>query len=121
MDDLRFQALVTQQGELSEVQRKALLTTLKRKLPFDEAVALIDARFKASPCCGHCGSTSVGSYHIQNVNDYISRLKQWLARFKVVATHYLTSYLGWRRLFEREGEALSPARFITLALPQTSN
>jgi hypothetical protein len=61
-----------------------------------------------------------GSYHIQIVNAYISRLKQWLVRFKGVATHYLPSYLGWRRLIEREGDALSPARFITYALPQTS-
>lgn len=61
-----------------------------------------------------------GSYHIQNVNAYISRLKQWLVRFKGVATHYLTSYLGWRRLIEREGEGLSPARFLTSALPQAS-
>ena len=317
MNGSGFQALVAQLGELSEVQCKALLTALKRKLPIDEAVELIDTRFKAAPCCGHCGSTSVGgwssqsglaryrcndcgktfnaltgtplaqlhrrdawfayaqalidgvslrkaakrcgialdtafrwrhrflatakdvkaktvqgiveadetfirksakgskrlvgraarkrgtpakgglssddyapvlivrdrhgattdqvmpdlegatftrvlmpvlapdallvsdgraaygafaedagllhialnasageraygSYHIQNVNAYISRLKQWLARFKGVATHYLPSYLGWRRLIEREGEALSPARFITHALPQTS-
>jgi hypothetical protein len=34
--------------------------------------------------------------------------------------HYLPSYLGWRRLIEREGEALSPARGIANALPQTS-
>jgi hypothetical protein len=66
------------------------------------------------------GERAYGIYHIQNVNAYISRLKQWLVRFKGVAKHYLPSYLGWRRMIEREGEALSPARFITYALPQTS-
>lgn len=66
------------------------------------------------------GERAYGSYHIQNVNAYISRLKQWLCRFKGVATHYLPSYLGWRHLIEREGDALSPARFVTYALPQTS-
>lgn len=66
------------------------------------------------------GDRVYGSYHIQNVNAYISRLKQWLVRFKGVATHCLPSYLGWRRLIEREGDALSPARFITNALPQTA-
>ena len=62
MNGSGFQALVAQLGELSEVQRKALLTALKRKLPIDEAVELIDTRFKAAPCCGHCGSTSVGGW-----------------------------------------------------------
>ena len=66
MNGSGFQALVAQLGELSEVQRKALLTALKRKLPVDEAVALIDTRFKAAPCCGHCGSTSVGGWSSQN-------------------------------------------------------
>ena len=66
------------------------------------------------------GERVYGSYHIQNVNAYISRLKHWLVRFKGVATHYLQSYLGWRRLIERDGDALSPARLITYALPQTS-
>jgi transposase-like protein len=66
MNGSGFQALVAQLGELSEVQRKSLLTPLKRKLPIDEAVALIDARFEASACCGHCGSTSVGSWSSQS-------------------------------------------------------
>ena len=44
------------------------------------------------------GERTDGSYHIQNVNAYISRLKQWMARFKAVATKYLASYLGWRRM-----------------------
>lgn len=57
MNGSGFQALVAQLGELSEVRLKALLTTLKRKLPVDEAVELIYARFKAAPGCGRCGST----------------------------------------------------------------
>jgi hypothetical protein len=31
----------------------------------------------------------LGSYHIQNVNAYISRLKRWICRFNGVATRYL--------------------------------
>ena len=38
--------------------------------------------------------------HINNVNAYHSRLKQWLARFNRVATKNLPSYLGWRRALE---------------------
>ncbi|MDF9761361.1 IS1 family transposase [Peribacillus simplex] len=36
-----------------------------------------------------------GIYHIQNVNNYHQRLKQWIMRFKGVATKYLQHYLGW--------------------------
>ena len=42
-----------------------------------------------------------GVYHIQNVNAYDSRLKQWMKRFHGVATKYLENYLGWRRWLER--------------------
>ena len=34
--------------------------------------------------------------HINNVNAYHGRLKQWLARFNGVATKNLPNYLGWR-------------------------
>ena len=41
--------------------------------------------------------------HINNVNAYHSRLKQWLNRFNGVATKNLPSYLGWRRALEAWG------------------
>lgn len=37
-----------------------------------------------------------GAIHVQNVNAYHSRCRQWLRRFHGVATHYLANYLGWR-------------------------
>ena len=43
-----------------------------------------------------------GIYHIQNVNAYDSRLKEWMKHFHGVATKYLDSYLGWMRLLDRE-------------------
>jgi len=36
-----------------------------------------------------------GLYHIQNVNNYHSRLKGWIQRFNGVATKYLDHYLSW--------------------------
>lgn len=57
-----------------------------------------------------------GIYHIQNVNAYVSRLKDWMRPFKGVATKYLKSYLGWRRMIEREGDHLTPRRSIACAL-----
>jgi transposase-like protein/IS1 family transposase len=39
-------------------------------------------------------------FHIQNVNAYHSRLKNWIARFHGVATKYLENYLGWHRFMD---------------------
>ena len=66
------------------------------------------------------GEHAYGSYHIQNVNGYISRLKGWMRRFNGVATKYLDSYLGWRRMIERMGDNLTPLAAIAAALPQAS-
>jgi hypothetical protein len=54
MDAKGFQRLVAQLGELSAVQREALITLLKRRPPIDAAEQLVDARFGADTCCGHC-------------------------------------------------------------------
>lgn len=48
------------------------------------------------------------AFHIQNVNAYHSRLKQWMVRFHGVATKYLVNYLGWRRMLERYQQAIQP-------------
>ncbi len=42
-----------------------------------------------------------GVYHIQHVNNYHSRLKQWMRRFNGVATKYLDHYLAWFKLLEQ--------------------
>ena len=49
-----------------------------------------------------------GTFHIQHVNAYDSRLKNWMRRFQGVATKYLSLYLGWRRLLERYSNAITP-------------
>lgn len=41
-----------------------------------------------------------GIYHIQNVNNYHSRLKRWMDRFNGVATKYLQNYLAWFRYLD---------------------
>ena len=55
-------------------------------------------------------------FHIQNVNAYIYRLKNWMKIFYGVGTEYLPNYLGWRRLFET-GDA-SQVQWLRLALGQ---
>lgn len=37
-----------------------------------------------------------GAIHVQNVNAYHKRFREWLERFHGVSTHYLANYLGWR-------------------------
>ena len=54
--------------------------------------------------------------HIQNVNAYGSRFKQWLRRFNGVATKYLQSYLGWRRWLEKAADAMTPENTLAAAL-----
>ena len=46
------------------------------------------------------GTRVKGAFHVQNVNAYHSRLRQWIQRFHGVATHYLPNYLGWRRALD---------------------
>lgn len=38
-----------------------------------------------------------GALHLNNVNAYASRLKEWMKPFKGVATRHLAHYLGWHR------------------------
>ena len=58
-----------------------------------------------------------GPWHVQNVNAYHSRLKNWMRRFKGVATRYLDSYLGWFRTIERSPSAgLKPAQWLAMAV-----
>jgi transposase-like protein len=62
---------------------------------------------------GHGGR---GQWHVQNVNAYDARLKNWLRRFHGVATKYLANYLGWRRLLDRSKDLVTPQQFLFHAL-----
>jgi transposase-like protein len=42
------------------------------------------------------GVRVAGALHVQNVNAYHSRFKEWLRRFHGVASRYLPNYLSWR-------------------------
>jgi transposase-like protein len=50
--------------------------------------------------------------HINNVNAYHSRLKEWMRRFHGVATANLPSYLSWRRTIEALGTTSNPDAWI---------
>ena len=48
-----------------------------------------------------------GIYHVQNVNAYGSRLKNWMIHFHGVSTKYLDNYLGWMRILDTQKEMTS--------------
>jgi hypothetical protein len=48
--------------------------------------------------------------------DNQSRFKLWMVRFKGVASKYLPSYLGWRRMIERDGTALTSRHCLASAM-----
>ena len=55
-------------------------------------------------------------FHLNNVNAYHSRLKEWLRRFHGVATKNLPKYLGWRRTLEALGQQITPQAMILGAI-----
>ena len=62
-----------------------------------------------------------GVYHVQNVNAYDSRLKNWSMRFHGVASKYLPSYLGWHRMLDRLGNGATSRDIFAAALGVDSN
>src|SRR5699024_789373 len=53
--------------------------------------------------------------HVQHVDAYHRRWKQWMIRFRGVATRYLENYLGWHRMLDAVGENASPYRLLMAA------
>jgi len=46
------------------------------------------------------GVRARGAIHLQNVNAWHSRFKNWLSRFRGVASRYLAHYSGWQRMLD---------------------
>jgi len=62
------------------------------------------------------GERVKGCYHIQHVNSYHGRLREWIiGGFHGVATKYLAHYLWWRHQLERQ-ENVSPTDLLALAI-----
>lgn len=55
-------------------------------------------------------------FHLNNVNAYHGRLKEWLRRFHGVATKNLPNYLGWRRTLEALAQNPTPQDFLLGAI-----
>lgn len=55
-------------------------------------------------------------YHIQNVNAFHSRLKQWMRRFNGVASKFLDNYLTWFRFIDDHSREALPAKTLEMLL-----
>jgi len=61
-----------------------------------------------------------GVYHINHVNSLHSNLKEWIRRFKGVATKYLANYLYWFKWLEKTKQDKDLLRMRTLVLDSVS-
>ena len=98
--------LTVQQAErhlLPLLERQALLVTdanaAYRSLARKHGIAHQAVNLRAG---GRVRAGSMGAIHVQNVNAYHQRLREWIARFHGVASRYLPNYLGWRRALDAQ-------------------
>ena len=61
-------------------------------------------------------SPEAPDFHLNNVNAYHGRLKEWMRRFHGVATKSLPNYLGRRRALEAWGDQANPQNWILGAI-----
>lgn len=60
-------------------------------------------------------------YHIQHVNAYHKRLKQFMERFQGVATKYIDNYLYWFRYLEQSKKVAHEERVKQLLFSAVHN
>lgn len=132
---------------MSPIQRKIVATELAALDAQPASTLIIEGRFAATATCPHCQAKRVsrhgyanglqryrclacrktfsaltgirvdGTWHVQNVNAYHSRLKGWVYKFHGVSTRYLANYLGWFRALDREhGNGTNTAQWLRMAL-----
>jgi transposase-like protein len=62
MEAQDFRILVERLGDLTEVQRAALVAALAGQGAANEAIEMIEMRFALAPACGHCKSQRFGGW-----------------------------------------------------------
>ena len=66
----------------------------------------------------HAGERARGAIHLNNVNGWHARFKNWLRRFNGVASRYLAHYTGWQRILD-DGHLSSPAHLLRAIVQST--
>jgi transposase-like protein len=97
------------------------VVTPDNQLCCDGGKAIVSFARKAKiPCCilpkPGGPRPEAPNLHINNVNGYHGRLKEWLRPFHGVATEYLDHYLGWRRAVEALGTDAGSQDWLRSAL-----
>ncbi|WP_020656334.1 IS1595 family transposase [Massilia niastensis] len=77
-----------------------------------------DARIAHASIDVRAGIRARGTIHLQNVNGWHGRFKNWLVRFRGVASRYLIHYSGWQRVLDA-GVLSTPALLLRAALRRT--
>ncbi|MCD8508869.1 MAG: IS1595 family transposase [Bacillus sp. (in: Bacteria)] len=62
------------------------------------------------------GYVKKGIYHLQHVNSYHKRLKDWMQRFQGVATKYLDNYLYWFNFLQQSKKMATKERVNQMLL-----
>jgi hypothetical protein len=60
------------------------------------------------------GIRARGDIHLQNVNGWHARFKNWMIRFHGVASRYLAHYSGWQRIRD-EGRLCTTQQLLLAA------
>ena len=105
----------TFESVLPDVKEEALAKELKGKLEKDSVLCTDGHKSYISLCLNNdlvhkqlnvsAGIKVIDRvFHVQNVNAYHSRTKEWMKRFHGVATKYLAHYLGWHRYMDAAEE-----------------
>ena len=97
------------------------VVTADNQLCCDGGKAIVGFARKAQiPCCilpaPGGPRREAPNLHINNVNGYHGRLKEWLRPFHGVATKYLDHYLGWRRTVEALGAGAQQQPWLQSAI-----
>ena len=104
---------VLQRGDARHIEPVFAQTLADDALLCTDASAALAAAASARQLEHHTVNTAQGErrrgpWHIQNVNAYHSRWKNWMVRFHGVATSYLHHYLGWFRTLDRNAQSGAP-------------
>ena len=67
------------------------------------------------------GYVKKGIYHLQHVNSYHRRLKEWIQRFQGVATKYLDNYLYWFNFLQQSKKMTTKERINLMLLSACRN
>jgi hypothetical protein len=116
-----FDAVLAKRNRASVMAALGGVVTPANQLCCDGGKAIVSFARKAKiPCCilpkPGGPRPEAPNLHINNVNGYHGRLKEWLRPFHGVATEYLGHYLGWRRIVEALGDGASRQRWLCAAL-----